>query len=87
MWTVIYCFVSSIYLCFPKVYIKPFIKIQQARETLEKTERQIKIGKSRNTGDIGNTRHSTKTNKTKTQHKKLKVLATRTPPKTGSEHR
>jgi hypothetical protein len=35
---------------------------------LEKTEGQIKNGQSRNTVNIGYTKHQTKTNKTKTQH-------------------
>jgi len=35
---------------------------------LEKTEVAIKNWQSRETGNIGYTRHKTKTNKTKTQH-------------------
>jgi hypothetical protein len=38
----------------------------------EKTEGAIKNGQSRETVNIGFTRHRTKTNKTKTQHRKLK---------------
>jgi len=34
---------------------------------LEKTEGEIKNGQSRDIGNIGNTRHRTKTNKTKTK--------------------
>jgi hypothetical protein len=37
--------------------------------TLEKTERAIKNKQSRNTTNIGHTRHRTKTNKTKKQNK------------------
>ena len=37
-----------------------------------KTEEQIKNGKSRETGNIGYIRHKTKTNTTKTQHRKLR---------------
>ncbi len=39
---------------------------------LEKTEGAIKNEQSRNTGNIGHTRNRTKTNKAKTQHRKLK---------------
>ena len=38
----------------------------------EKTEGTTKNGKSRNTGDILNTRHGMKVRKTKTLHRKLK---------------
>ena len=45
-----------------------------ARYGTQDTERRqtIKNEESRETGNIGYTGHSTKTNKTKTQHKKLK---------------
>jgi hypothetical protein len=48
-------------------------------------EGAIKIDQFRNTGNIGYTRHRTKTNKTKQkiQHKKLKKMSTGTPPITG----
>jgi hypothetical protein len=41
-----------------------------------KTERAIKNGQSRETGNIRYTRHNTKTNKTNTQHRKLKRYPT-----------
>ena len=47
----------------------------------------IKNGKPIGIGNIGFTRHWTKANKPKTQHRKLKRGATRTPPKIGSEPR
>ena len=37
-------------------------------QTLEKTKGKIKSGQSRDNGNIGCTRHRTKTNKTKKQH-------------------
>ena len=55
--------------------------------------RPIKNGQSRDTGNIGHTRHSTKTNTSHrknpktTQHRKLKRLATQIPLKTGDEPR
>ena len=45
---------------------------QDTGQRIEKTQGQIKNGQSRDTGNIGCTRHRTKTNKTKTQHRKLK---------------
>ena len=56
---------------------------------LEKTEEEIKNGQSIDTGNIGHSRHMTKTSKTKntTQHRKIKIWATQTPPNTGSEPR
>jgi len=44
---------------------------------LEKTEEQIKNGQSRDTGNIGYTRHRTKTNKTKNTKQKIKKLSKR----------
>ena len=49
--------------------------------TLEKNEGTIKNGQSRNTGNIGYTRHRTKTNKTKTQHRNLKWVINTDPTK------
>jgi len=49
----------------------------------EKTEGAIKNGQSRETGNVGHTRHRTKTYKT--QHWTLKRLATRTLPNTGGK--
>jgi len=42
---------------------------------LEKTEEEIKNGQSIDTGNIGHSRHMTKTSKTKntTQHRKIKI--------------
>jgi hypothetical protein len=49
-------------------------------------EGAIKNGQSRDTGNIGHTRHKTKTKKkTKTQDRKLKRLATWTPRKIRGE--
>ena len=42
---------------------------------------------STDTGNIGYTRHSSKTNKQMTQHRKLKRWTTRDPPKRGGEPR
>jgi hypothetical protein len=44
------------------------------KETLEKTEGVIKNGKSRDTGNIGYTRHRTKTNKTNNTTQKRKKM-------------
>jgi len=47
----------------------------------------IDNGQSRETSNIGNTRHRAKANKAKhTKHRKLKSWPTRIPPKTGGEH-
>jgi len=56
-------------------------------KTLEKTEWAIRNGKSRDTGKIGHTTHSTKTVKTKpkTQHRKLQIWATHAPPENRDE--
>ena len=51
----------------------------------EKTGESIKNGQFGDTGKIEHTRHSTKTNKAKTQHRKLKRRTTRTTPKTRDE--
>jgi len=53
--------------------------------TLEKTEGAINNRQSRDTGNIGHTRHGTKQTKYKntTQHRKLKRWAAWTPPKNG----
>jgi hypothetical protein len=54
--------------------------------TLEKTERTIKNWQSRDTGNIGYTRHRTKTkHKNTTQHRKLKRWVAWTPPNTWNE--
>jgi hypothetical protein len=42
----------------------------------EKTDGAMKNGQSRDTGNIGYTRHRTKTNKTKTQHRTKKMSNT-----------
>jgi hypothetical protein len=47
---------------------------------LEKTEKAIKYGESRDTDIIRHIRHTTKTTKHKTQHRKLQRLATPIPP-------
>ena len=48
---------------------------------LEKTEELIKTMDNPETiGNIGHTKHRTKTSKTKSQHRKIKWWATRTPP-------
>jgi hypothetical protein len=47
---------------------------------LEKTEKAIKYGESRDTDIIRHIRHTTKTTKHKTQHRKLQRLATLIPP-------
>jgi hypothetical protein len=57
---------------------------KENKYTLEKTKRTTKNGQSRETGNIGHTGHRTKTDKIKTQHRKLKRWATRTPPKYGA---
>ena len=44
----------------------------KCKEMLEKTEGAIKDAKSRDTGNIGYTRHRTKTNKTKQTTQKTK---------------
>ena len=54
---------------------------------VRENQRAIKKTQSRDTGNIGYTKHRSKTNTTKTQHRKLKRSATRTPSKTGGEPR
>ena len=49
----------------------------------EKTNMAIKYGQSRENDNTGHRRHRTKTNKQKTQHRKLKRWATHTLPKSG----
>jgi hypothetical protein len=43
--------------------------------TLEKADEVIKKGQSRDTGNVGNTRHRTKTNKTKNPTQKTKKMS------------
>ena len=47
---------------------------------LEKTEKAIKYDESRDTDIIRHIRHTTKTTKHKTQHRKLQRLVTPIPP-------
>jgi len=56
---------------------------------LQETEGTIKNEQSRETGNTGNTRHRTKTNKwkQKTQHKKTQKMSNTDPPRTGNELR
>jgi len=49
--------------------------------TLEKTERAIKNGQARETGNIWYTRHRTKTNKTKNTTQKTKAMSNTDPTK------
>ena len=63
-----------------------FLRIWTSIIKLKKSKRTIKYEQSRDTGNIGNTRHRTKTNKTKqninaTQNRKLRIWATWTTPK------
>jgi hypothetical protein len=59
------------------------IKIQQAIKTLEKTEGKSRMDNPETLATLG-TQDEDK-QKQNTQHRKLKELATRTPPKTGGE--
>jgi hypothetical protein len=49
-----------------------------------KSKGQIKNGQPRKTCNNGHTRHRTKTNNTKVQHRKPKIWAIRTPPNPGA---
>ena len=56
-------------------------QIRLLKNTLEKAEGAIKNGQSRDTGNIVYTRHTTKTNKTTTKHRKLKKMSNTDPTK------
>jgi hypothetical protein len=54
---------------------------QDTGQRLEKTKGAIKNGKSRDTDNIGYTRHRTKTNKTKSTTQKTKKMSNTDPTK------